>query len=486
MQRGGSGAYDAVVVGAGPNGLAAAITLARAGLSVLVLEAAREPGGALRSEALTLPGFVHDVGSAVHPLGAASPFFASLPLAEHGLRWVEPPVALAHPFDDGTAAVLTRDLAATRRGLDRSHPGDGARYAALVGPFARRWDQLARDALAPLHLPTHPLLLAGFGLHAIQPAAGLARGVFRGEGARALFAAIAAHASVPLTQLGTAAFGLVLAVAAHRVGWPVPAGGAGAFARALVAYLERLGGRVVTNAPVRALGDLPNARAVLLDLTPRQLLALGGLRLPDGYRRRLEHFGYGPAVFKVDYALDAPAPWTARECHRAGTLHLGGPLDEVAASEDAVWRGEHAERPLVLAAQPSVFDPSRAPAGRHTLWAYCHVPAGSPRDALPALERQIERFAPGFRDRVLARHVMGPSQLEAWDANLVGGTIGGGANTLGQLYFRPAVRRVPYATPVPGLYLCSSSTPPGGGVHGLCGHHAAAAALRERFGGGAA
>jgi len=473
--------YDAVVVGAGPNGLAAAITVARTGRSVLVLEAANEIGGGLRSEALTLPGFVHDVCSAVHPLGAASPFFRSLPLEAHGLAWVEPPVALAHPLDDAAPALLMRDLDETARALGR----DGASYRALIEPFVRQWDALTADALAPLHWPVDPILLARFGLQALQPAASLARRRFRTEGARALFAAIAGHATVPLTRVGTAAFGLVLAMAAHRVGWPIPVGGSRRIAGALAAYLQNLGGRIVTGTTVRSLGELPHARAVLLDLTPRQVLAIAGDRLPPRYRRALERFRYGPGVFKVDWALAAPVPWRWDACHGAGTLHLGGSLAEIAASEDAPWRGEHAERPLVLVSQPSRFDDSRAPAGCHTLWGYCHVPNGSTVDMLPRIEAQIERFAPGFRARVLARHTMSTAQMEAHDANLVGGDIAGGANTLDQVYFRPVPRRVPYATPVPGLYLCSASTPPGGGVHGLCGYYAATAALRERFGVGA-
>lgn len=470
--------YNAVIVGSGPNGLAAAITLAQAGVSVLVLEAADEIGGGMRSEELTLPGFVHDVCSAVHPLAAASPFFPSLPLARHGLRWIEPALALAHPAEDAAPALLWRDLDATVAGLGP----DGDSYRALIEPFVSRWDELARDALAPLHWPAHPLLLGRFGLDALQPAATLARHHFQTERARALFAGIAGHAAVPLGFLGTAAFGLVLAAAAHRVSWPIPEGGSRQLARALAAHLESIGGRIETGVVVRSPGDIPPARAVLLDLTPRQLLRIAGDRLPRGYRRGLERYRYGPGVFKVDWALSDPVPWRSPECRTAGTLHLAGPMAALVADEKATWYGAHSERPLVLVSQPSVFDASRAPAGRHTLWGYCHVPNGSTVDMLPRIEAQIERFAPGFRDCVLARHTMNTEQMQQHDANLIGGDISGGANTLDQIYFRPMPRRVPYATPIDGLYICSASTPPGGGVHGLCGHYAARAALRERFG----
>lgn len=471
-------AYDAIVVGAGPNGLAAAITLASAGLAVLVVEATGEIGGGARTRALTVPGFLHDVCSAIQPLAAGSPFFRALPLEAHGLRWIEPPVSLAHPFDDGAPAVLVRDIDATSRSLHE----DARPYHDLVGPLAAHWPELAPDVLAPLHWPAHPLRLARFGLLGLRSADALVRRRFRGPRARALLAGIASHAMVPLTRAGTAALGLVLAVSAHVVGWPIPAGGSGAIAHALASHLRALGGAIVTGVRVTSLDELPRARATLLDLTPRQVLQLGGTRLPARYRRALGRFRYGPGVFKIDWALDGPVPWRGRECLDAGTVHLGGTLEEIVASEHAVWHGEHPERPTVITAQQSRFDPARAPAGHETLWGYCHVPFGSTVDMTARIEAQLERFAPGFRDRVLARHIMTTHDLEAHDANLVGGNISGGANTLDQIFFRPTARLHPSATPVPGLYLCSASTPPGGGVHGLCGYHAARAALQQVFG----
>ena len=475
MRARGSVACDAVVVGAGPNGLAAAIELARAGRSVLLREAAPDLGGGLRSGELTLPGFLHDICAGVHPLGAGSPFFASLPLAEHGLAWAEPDACLAHPFDDGTAAVLERSIEATGCTLG----GDAARYARLVEPFVERWDDLVRGVLAPLRLPRHPLLMARFGLHALRSSDGHVRAVFEGEHARAMLAGISAHAAVPLTGAASASFGLVLAIAAHVVGWPIVRGGTHRLADALASYLRSLGATIETGAPVRSLDELPPSRVVLLDLTPRQVLRVAGDRLPGRYRRALERFRYGPGVFKVDWALSEPIPWRAPECARAGTVHLGGRLDEIAAAEEAPWRGAPAERPFVLLSQPSLFDPGRAPPGRHTAWGYCHVPHGSDADMLPRIEAQVERFAPGFRDTILARRVLGPADLERHDANLVGGDIAGGAMTIGQIFARPTLSLVPYATPVEGLYLCSASTPPGGAAHGMCGHHAALAALKR-------
>ena len=470
--------YDAVVVGSGPNGLSAAVVLARAGLSVLVLEGATTVGGGARTEELTLPGFAHDVCSAVHPLAAASPFLGALPLGDHGLEWIEPPVALAHPLDRDRPALLMRDIESTARSLGE----DAQAYRSFVAPFVRRWPQLAIDALAPLHVPAHPFLLARFGLRGIWSMSNLARRRFAGVQGRALLGGIAAHAIQPLTHAGTSAFALVLAVASHVVGWPIPRGGSRNITAALHSYFTQLGGRVETGTPVRTLADLPEARAVLLDLTPRQVLEIAAERLPHGYRRALSRFRYGPGVFKVDWALADAVPWRDEACRQAGTLHLGGTFDEIEAGEAAIERGEHPERPMVLVAQPSCFDASRAPRGSHTLWGYCHVPNGSTVDMLPRIEGQIERFAPGFRERVLARHVMTTSDLEARNPNLVGGDIGGGANTLAQLFFRPLARRHPCKTPVRGLYLCSASTPPGGGVHGMCGYHAAAAALADLFG----
>jgi phytoene dehydrogenase-like protein len=468
--------YDAVVVGAGPNGLAAAITLAQAGCSVLVLEARETIGGGLRSAELTLPGFRHDICSAIHPLGIGSPFFGSLPLAEHGLEWIHPAVPLAHPLDDGTAVVLDRCLETTGAMLGR----DGPAYRRLMKPFVTHWPGLTADTLGPFPLPPrHPFLMARFGLRAFRSARGLAEGLFRGEPARALFAGIAAHAIMPLEQPLTAAFGLVLGIAGHAVGWPLPRGGSQQIAQALGSYLASLGGKIVTGTPVESVDQLPPARAIVLDVTPRQLLRLAGEHLPGGYVRRLQGYRYGPGVFKVDLAIDGPIPWRAEACLGAGTVHLGGTLAEIAAGEQAIWGGEHPERPYVLLTQQSLFDDTRAPAGKHTVWAYCHVPNGSTVDMTDRIEAQIERFAPGFRDRILARHVNSPHDLEQYNANYIGGDINGGVQDLRQLFTRPTLRLVPYSTPNKKIYLCSSSTPPGGGVHGMCGYHAAQAVLRR-------
>ncbi len=469
-------AYDAIVVGSGPNGLAAAITLARAGRSVLVREAAATIGGGMQTAEVTLPGFQHDICSAVLPLGVASPFFRTLPLEAYGLRWIYPPLALAHPFDDGTAATLERSLAATAATLG----ADATAYQNLMAPFVAGWGDLEGSLLGPLAVPRHPFALARFGLQAIRSADGLARGLFKDERARALFAGLAAHSIQALDQPATAAFGLVLGILGHAVGWPVAAGGSGQLANALASYLRALGGVIETGAPVAALAELPSARAIVFDVTPRQLLRIAGDRLPASYRSKLEHYRYGPGVFKVDYALDGPLPWRAAEALRAGTVHLGGTLAEIAHSESEVAQGRHPEQPFVLLAQQSLFDPSRAPAGKQTLWAYCHVPHGSTVDMTLAIERQIERFAPGFKDRILARSVMNTRAMEQHNANYIGGDINGGIQDLRQLWTRPTARLVPYSTPAPGIYLCSSSTPPGGGVHGMCGYYAARAVLTDQ------
>lgn len=467
--------YDAVVVGAGPNGLAAAIVFAQTGRSVLVLEAQPTVGGGARSAELTLPGFTHDISSAVHPLAVAMPFFRSLPLDQHGLRWIEPPAAMAHPFDDGPPAVLRPNIEATGATLGE----DAVAYGKLIRPFVDNWDALAADALAPLHIPRHPFLLGRFGLDALRSARSLARSRFHGEPARGFLAGLGTHTIMPLTHAATASIGLVLATVAHRTGWPIPAGGSQRVADALASYLRSIGGEIVTDSPVTTLRDIPNAESVLLDVTPRGALQIAGDRFSSSYRDALERYHYGSGVCKMDWALSAPVPWRDPACAEAGTLHLGGTLDEIVASEAAPWIGKHAEKPFVLVAQPSLFDPARAPRGSHTLWGYCHVPNGSDVDMSDRIERQIERFAPGFRDCILTRRVTRASELHLNNANLMGGDIGGGANTLWQLFFRPAMRRDPYATSVKGLYLCSSSTPPGAGVHGLCGMFAARAALAD-------
>jgi phytoene dehydrogenase-like protein len=464
---------DAIVVGSGPNGLAAAIVLARAGVSVRVLEAAATVGGGARSAELTLPGFVHDVCSAIHPLGVSSPFFRTLPLAEHGVEWIEPPAALAHPFDDGSAALLERSPEVVVRGIGE----DEARWRRLFAPLVRDAEPLLEDILAPVHVPAHPIALARFGARAAPPATTLARLSFRGEKARGLFAGLAAHSMLRLDRPPTAAFGLVLGLLGHSVGWPFPRGGSQRLSDALASYLRALGGEIETGRRVESLAELGDTRAVFLDVTPRGLLALAADRLPDRYRRGLERYRYGPGVFKLDWALDGPIPWRAEGCARAATVHLGGTLAEIAASEAAPGHGEVVERPFVLLAQQSLFDPTRAPAGQHTAWAYCHVPNGSTVDMTARIEAQVERFAPGFRERILARSALGPAEIERYNANYVGGDINAGAATLSQLFTRPVARVSPYTTPLPGVFLCSASTPPGGGVHGMCGFHAARAGL---------
>ncbi len=474
---GGDGSrIDAIVVGAGPNGLAAAITLARAGRSVRVFEAATVAGGGARTAELTLPGFRHDVCSTIVPLTIASPFFASIDLAPHGLEFLHPDAPVAHALDGGRAAVLERTVRATADGLGGA---DGAAWRRLFGALARDSGRLAPEILRPVvHVPRHPLALARFGLPAVRSARGLARARFQDEAARALFGGISAHAMLRLDRPFSASFGLVLGMFAHAVGWPMIRGGAHAVAEALVAELEAAGGEIVTSHRVATLADLPPTRAVLLDVTPRQLVAISGSQMSPRTRRRAERFRYGSGVFKVDWALDGPVPWTAAGLRRSATVHLGGTLDEIAAAEADVAAGRHPARPFVLFVQYTPWDTSRAPTGKATGWAYCHVPAGSTVDMTDRIEGQVERFAPGFRDLILARATHSPAAMEAYDPNYVGGDINGGIQDIRQLIFRPWPTRDPYRVGE-GLYLCSSSTPPGGGVHGMCGYWAARSALRH-------
>jgi len=467
-----------VVVGAGPNGLTAAITLARHGLSVVVCEAAPRPGGGMSSAELTLPGFTHDVCSTVHAFALASPVIRAMPLAAHGLRFAHPPIPFAHPLDGGRAAVAHRDLGETAAGLGR----DAAAHRRLWEPLVRNAGPLFDEVLAPPHLPRHPLILARFGLSGVRSAAALAKARYRDEEARALLAGCAAHSMLSLRSAPTAGFALMLGVAAHAFGWPVAAGGSQALAAALAGHLRALGGEVRTGCPVARLGDLPPARVAVFDVTPRQLIAICGGALPARYVAALRRFRYGAGVFKMDWALDGPVPWTHPDVRRAGTIHVGGTLTEIAQAEAEVQAGRHPRHPYVLAVQPTVADRSRAPAGKHVLWAYTHVPNGSAEDVSEAVERQIERFAPGFRDLVLARSGMGPADMERRNPNLVGGDINGGVQDLAQHFMRPALRLDPYATPNPSIYLCSASTPPGGGVHGMGGYWAARTVLRRRFG----
>jgi phytoene dehydrogenase-like protein len=467
--------HDAVIVGAGPNGLAAGIVLAQAGWNVLVREAKETIGGGSRTLELTLPGFRHDPCSAIHPLVVASPFLKTLPLKEHGLELIDPPLALAHPLDDGSAATLARSLSETAASLGP----DGEAWTRLMKPLVDDFDCLIEDILGPLRIPRHPIALARFGLPGLRSAEGLIGSRFTGPHASALFAGIAAHSMLRLDQIATASFGLSLALFAHAVNWPIPRGGSQAIVDAMAAHLRSLGGEIQTGQPVESIAEFAGARAILFDVTPRQVVRIAGEHLPGWYRSQLEHYRYGPGIFKVDYALSGPVPWTAEACTRAGTVHLGGRFEKVAESERAPSSGRNQERPFVIVAQQSLFDPSRAPEGRHTLWAYCHVPNGSTADMTDAIERQIERFAPGFRDLVLARATMAPAEVESYNANYIGGDINGGAQDIRQLFTRPAVRWDPYSTPNERLYICSSSTPPGGGVHGMCGYHAAQSVMRR-------
>ncbi|HEY0727470.1 MAG TPA: NAD(P)/FAD-dependent oxidoreductase [Pyrinomonadaceae bacterium] len=465
--------YDAIVVGAGPNGLAAAIEFAKRGRSVCVYEANENAGGSARSAALTLPGFVHDTCSAVHPLAVGSPFFKSLSLAEYGLEFVYSPAALAHPFDDGTAILLHRSVEQTSEQLG----ADARAYRRLFEPLVRDWEILAPELLGPIQFPRHPFAMARFGLNAIRPATSFAKFRFSEERTRAFFAGVVAHSCLSLDSAGTTAFGLVLLALGHTGGWPIPRGGTQKISDAMAAYLKSLGGEIVTGVRVESLDDLAPSHCVLFDLTPRQLLKIAGKRFPSSFTEKLSKYRYGPAAFKMDWALDGPVPWRARECAQAATVHLGGSLAEIEASESAIWEGKVTDRPYVLVSQPSLFDPSRAPENKHTLWAYCHVPNGSDVDMSERIEDQIERFAPGFRSRIIGRSVLTPAQLESRNANLVGGDINGGAATLAQMFTRPTIHT--YSTPLKGVYICSSSTPPGGGVHGMCGYHAARVALKN-------
>lgn len=452
--------------------MAAAIRMAQAGKSVLLLEGSDTPGGGVRSAALTLPGFIHDICSSVYPLSVCSPFFRTLSLEQHGVQWIFPQVGMAHPFDDGSAAALYTSAEETAATLG----GDGKNYLRMVEGLLPRWKDLLEDALAPLRLPRHPFLFARFGMQAIRSAKGFAGARFHTDHARTFFAGMAAHSLLPLEFLSTAGVGIMLAILGHAVGWPIARGGAQELTNALLSIFRSLGGKIVTGCWVESLEQLPPAPTVLLDVTPRQLLKIAGNRLPQWYRRKLERYRYGMGVFKMDWALHQPIPWRAEQCRQAGTIHLGGTFQEICESESGSWRGQAASRPFVLLAQPSLFDPERAPEGKHTAWAYCHVPHGYRVDMTEAIESQIERFAPGFRDCTAARSVMSPQDLERHNPNLVGGDIGGGAAMVSQIFLRPTASL--YRTPVKGVYLCSSSTPPIPGVHGMCGYFAAEAALK--------
>lgn len=468
---------DAIVVGSGPNGLAAAIRLAEAGLSVKIYEASATIGGGMRTKELMRPGFHHDICSAIHPMAASSPYLKHLPLDEFGLEWITPEFPVAHPMDDETAVVMHHNITQTMEELGV----DGPSYRSLMEPIADNWDTLTADFLGPLRIPKHPINLALFGLKALQPASFFQKR-FKGKRAKALFAGLAAHSILPLDAISTSAIGLVLGAAGHTVGWPLPKGGSQSIANAMAGYLKSLGGEIETNAEISSLNQLPSRRATLLDITPRQFIQIAGDRLPGSYVNRLNKYRYGSGVFKVDYILNEQVPWSDPRCKRAGTIHLGGTFDEIAAGEAMMDSGKHAEKPYVLIAQQSNFDETRTPDDLHTLWAYCHVPNGSTRDMTSEIENQIERFAPGFKDTIEIRHTMNTDQFHEYNANYFGGDINGGRQDIWQLFTRPIHLVKPYATPAEGVYLCSSSTPPGGGVHGMCGYHAATLALRKEFG----
>jgi phytoene dehydrogenase-like protein len=468
--------FDAIIVGSGPNGFSAAITLQKAGLSVLIVEAKPTIGGGMRTAELTLPGFKHDICSAIHPMAMGSPFFANLPLHEHGLEFVHAPLPAAHPFDNGKAAILSRSIQETAASLGI----DGQAYFDLIEPLVKSWPKIVDDTLGPLGIPKHPLLLAQFGLKAMQPSSWIAKR-FATEEAKGLWGGMTAHSIQPLTNYSSAAIGMVLSAVGHLYGWPIPKGGSQSIADALASYFISLGGKIETNFLVKSLDQLPSSDAVLFDVTPKQLLEIAGEKFSPLYKWQLERYRYGMGVFKIDWALDGAIPFTAAECNKAATVHLGNTFKEIADGEQLASSGGHPEKPFVLLAQQSLFDSSRAPEGKHTAWAYCHVPNGSTVDMTSAIENQVERFAPGFKDQILAKNTMNSSQIEAYNPNYIGGDINGGIIDIGQLFTRPALRVSPYRTSAKGIYICSSSTPPGGGVHGMCGYHAAKTALNDVF-----
>ncbi len=472
-----SSEFDAVVVGSGPNGLSAAVRLAQKGLKVLVLEAKSTIGGGTRTQELTEPGFLHDVCAAVLPTTAGSPFLNSLNLHKYGLEFIQPDIPYAHPLDDGEAAVAFRSLEETAQHLSV----DESNYKRLYSEFVSNWDSLAEDVLGTLRLPKHPLLMARFGWYGLFSASLLSNSLFKLSKARALFAGCAAHSMLPLEKTFSSAFGLVLGSSAHAVGWPIAKGGTASVTSALAKLLVELGGAIETDHPVNSLRDIPTTKTILFDLTPQQIAAIAGEKLPTSYAKKLHSYTYGPGCFKIDWAISEPVPWLNEHCRRAGTLHLGGTAEEIAESEKMVWEGKHSEKPYVLLSQPSLFDASRAPEGKHTLWAYCHVPHGSEDDMTEAIENQIERFAPGFRDTIIRKHTINAKGFQQYNANYVGGDINGGAQVGKQLFGRPVLKWDPYKIPENPFYICSSSTPPGGGVHGMSGYHAANSALKNEF-----
>jgi phytoene dehydrogenase-like protein len=470
-------AYDAVVIGSGPNGLSAAITMQKAGLSVLLIEAKDKIGGGMRTEEFTLPGFHHDICSAIHPLGLGSPFFNSLPLNKLGVEWVNPPIPAAHPFSDGSTAVLYHSLEKTMESLQE----DGQAYKRIISPLTNHWKEMVNDLLAPLHIPKHPLRLAQFGLRGLQSAKGLADRNFKNRNTRGLFAGMAAHVMVPLTWATTASIGLVLMALAHAYHWPLIKGGSQKLADALASHFLSMGGKIQTGTKITSLKQIPDTHAILFDIDPQQMLSIAGEKFSSFYKWQLKRYRFGMGVFKIDYALDGEIPFRSEACRQAGTVHLGGSMEEIADAEQKTWNGKIPAKPFVLLSQQSLFDPTRAPQGKQTAWAYCHVPKGSQVDMTQVIENQIEKHAPGFKDRVLARHTINASQYQDHNPNYVGGDINCGVQDIRQLFFRPTLRLSPYRTSAKGIYICSSATPPGGGVHGMSGLHAAKRALKDIF-----
>lgn len=466
--------YDAVIVGSGPNGLTAAITLAQKGYRVIVYEASDTPGGGVRSKELTLPGYSHDVCSTVYPLGVGSPVLKTFPLEKFGLQWIYPDFEMAHPFDDGTAAVLHKSVEKTALSLGK----DYASYNKWMTRLLEDWDDIVNRVLGPLKIPEHPVKMSRFGIYALQSAHSFSKRYFRGNKGRGFFSGLAAHSILDLDEPATAAIGLVLAIMGHSEGWPIPKGGAQKLTDALVGYLKSLNGEVVVEHKINSVADLPPARVILFDLTPKQLLQITGNEFSAGYRKELEKYRYGSGVFKLDWALNEPIPFEAKVCRKAGTVHLGGTMEEIVSSEKSIRNGGYPERPFVLLTQPTQFDPLRAPKGKHIAWAYCHVPNGSTKDMTNVIEDQIERFAPGFKDTIIKRHKMNAVDFQNYNANYIGGDINGGLQDIKQLFTRPVKKWDPYQTAVKNWFICSSSTPPGGGVHGMCGYHAAQSALK--------